>query len=116
MRGGHAFIMAAFLTLALAPAAAAGAAKERPGDAQAARPLIAEQCVKCHVVPGFPEEKVEPAVQAPTFGAIANDAEKYSDEALRKFLRKPHYPMQGFIMSKRDIENIIAFVHELRRR
>ncbi len=87
-----------------------------PGDARAARPLIAEHCIKCHLVLGFPRDKLQPAVKAPPFHVIANDPQRYPDQALRAFLRKPHYPMQGFVLSKRDIDNIIAFLHTLRKK
>ncbi len=86
------------------------------GNAKAARPLVAEHCIKCHAVPGFPKDRIQPAVKAPAFETIANNPQAYPEKALRAFLRKPHYPMQGFVLSKRDIDNIIAFLHTLRRK
>ena len=108
--------------LALAPPLRAGNARGTsglrlpPGDARAARPLIAEQCIKCHLVPGFARDRLQPAVKAPPFRVMANDPRKYPEEALRAFLRKPHYPMQGYILSRRDIDNIMAFLHTLVRK
>ncbi len=84
------------------------------GSAEAAKPLIAEQCIKCHVVPGFPEEKVQPAVNAPSFADIAANPARYPDSQIAAFLRQPHYPMKGFVLSGRDIANIIAFIRSLR--
>ncbi len=104
---------AVLLAWAADPALAGG--KWPKGEAAAAKPLIAEQCIKCHAVPGFPTERIQPAVKAPPFAVIAADEAKYSDEALRAFLRQPHYPMKGFVMSKRDIANILAFLHSLRK-
>ncbi len=84
------------------------------GRAEAAKPLIAEQCIKCHVVPGFPEEKVQPAVNAPSFADIAANPARYPDSQIAAFLRQPHYPMKGFVLSKKDIANVIAFIRSLR--
>ncbi len=84
------------------------------GRAEAAKPLIAEQCVKCHVVPGFPADRVQPAVNAPSFEEIAANPARYPDSQIAAFLRQPHYPMKGFVLSKRDIANIIAFIRSLR--
>ncbi len=108
--------------LALANPLSAGNAQQGSGlqlpsgDARAARSLIAEHCIKCHLVLGFPSDRLQPAVKAPPFHVIANDPQRYPDQALRAFLRKPHYPMQGFVLSERDIDNIIAFLHTLRRK
>ena len=94
---------------------AAHAAEDLPtGSAEAAKPLIAEQCIKCHVVPGFPTDKVQPAVNAPSFAEIAANPSRYPDSQIATFLRQPHFPMKGFILSKRDIANIIAFIRSLR--
>ena len=104
--------------LMLAPLSVAHAANEESGigvgDARKARPLIAELCTRCHLVPGFPPDKLQPAVKAPPFSDIAANPSRYSDAAIARFLSQPHWPMQGIILSKRDIANIIAFFHELR--
>ena len=84
------------------------------GRAEAAKPLIAEQCIKCHVVPGFPADKVQPAAKAPSFSEIAASPARYPDSQIAAFLRQPHYPMKGFVLSKKDIANIIAFIRTLR--
>ncbi len=86
------------------------------GRAEAAKPLIAEQCIKCHVVPGFPTDRVQPAVKAPSFMEIADNPARYPDAQIAAFLRQPHYPMKGFVLSKKDIANIIAFIRSLRER
>ena len=93
--------------------AAAGTAPQ--GDAKAARPLIASLCTKCHLVPGFPDDRVQPAVQAPSFAQIAENPQIYTDARIARFLQQPHWPMQGIVLSKRDIANILAFIHELRQ-
>ncbi len=100
---------------AIGPAAAGAAQKgAEAGNAARARALIAEHCVKCHVVPGFPAEKTQPAAGAPSFAEIAANPARYSDRQIAAFLRQPHYPMKGFILSKRDIADILAFIRGLR--
>ena len=84
------------------------------GDARKAKPLITQLCIRCHLVPGFPTDKFQPAVKAPSFADIAANPARYSDAAIARFLSQPHWPMQGIILSKRDIANIIAFFHQLR--
>lgn len=104
--------MAAFLAAAGTVATGKGAPQ---GDARAARPVIATLCTKCHIVPGFPDTRVQPAVQAPSFSEIAENPQIYTDARLARFLQQPHWPMQGIILSKRDVANILAFIHELRQ-
>ena len=95
-------------------AQAGGSAGNVTGDAQAAKALIAEHCIKCHVAPGFPLGKQQPAAGAPSFAEIAANPARYSDRQIAAFLRQPHYPMQGFVLSRRDIANILAYIHQLR--
>ncbi|KAA3628388.1 MAG: hypothetical protein DWQ09_09735 [Proteobacteria bacterium] len=85
------------------------------GDANAAKGLVADNCGKCHETPySKPGERSE-AVEAPSFQAMANDSASYSPEKMRATLLQPHFPMQQFILSKRDIDNIIAYLASLKR-
>ncbi len=93
---------------------AVGAPADAQGDADAVRGLVADRCARCHLVPGYSSEGL-PTVNAPPFQTIADEREKYSDERIRKFLRKPHWPMGQFILSPRDIENLVAYFASLRR-
>ncbi len=102
-----------FLLVAGTEAGMAGSAPQ--GDAKAARPLIAALCTKCHLVPGFPDDRVQPAVRAPSFAQIAENPQIYTDARLARFLQQPHWPMQGIVLSRRDVANILAFIHELRQ-
>lgn len=83
-------------------------------DAQSVRGLIAEKCISCHQVPGFPEDRRSQTLNAPAFIDIANRPDIYADERLRTFLARPHFPMRQFTLSRRDIDNIIAFIYSLR--
>ncbi len=107
--------LAAGLLVMTAGGQAALAGSGPQGDAKAARPLIASLCTKCHLVPGFPDTRVQPAVQAPSFAQIAENPQVYTDARIARFLQQPHWPMQGIILSKRDIANVLAFIHQLRQ-
>ena len=84
------------------------------GNPDAARPIISENCVSCHDVPGFEAKYGKAEVNAPDFQTIADQPETYSADQIRQFLQHPHYPMAKFVLSSSDIENIIAFIQSLR--
>lgn len=94
---------------ALALAGSASAA----GDANQAKGIIAEHCADCHAVPGYGEGG-GPAIEAPPLQAFAVDPTTYTEERLRASLRQPHWPMGQFRLSATDIENILAFIAQLR--
>lgn len=85
------------------------------GDADAAKGIVADHCVRCHEVPGYNPAGALPTVEAPPFQAIADTPDEYTPERLRRFLVKPHYPMTAFKLSPSDIENLIAFIASLRQ-
>ncbi len=99
--------------LALLLGAVSATAKAQ-GDPNAAKSLIVEQCIACHRVPGYEGRSPPPALKAPDFQAIADDPGTYTPAYLHSFLSSPHFPMQKFIMSKSDIDNVIAFLQALR--
>jgi cytochrome c553 len=84
------------------------------GDANAARPIVAEYCTACHEVPGYASRYGRAAVNAPSFQSIADRPEVYPQTRLETFLRQPHYPMTRFILSRSDIDNLVAFIQGLR--
>ncbi len=82
-----------------------------PGDAKS---IVVEHSFKCHAVPGYGPERAPASIDAPSFKWIARNPELYPEPRLSQFLRRPHYPMRGIILSDTDIENIIAFIESLR--
>ena len=78
------------------------------------RVIIAEHCTDCHRVPGFMEENRTPQIGAPDFQEIANNPKIYSRQRLELFLQQPHFPMRQIKFSKSEIQNIIAFIENLR--
>ncbi len=108
MRGRNTAPIWAFLALAVSGRAFGG------GDPDAARPIISEDCVACHDVPGYQAKNGKAEVNAPTFQSIADQPETYTAEQIRQFLQHPHYPMAKYVLSSADIDNLIAFIQSLR--
>jgi mono/diheme cytochrome c family protein len=92
------------------------AAVEAAGDPDAARPVVAEHCTACHEVPGYASRYGRAAVNAPPFQSIADRQDVYTQARPEAFLRQPHFPMTRFILSRSDIDNIVAFIQGLRAR
>ena len=83
------------------------------GDAAQAKALLVEHCAACHLVPGHRRPHGVAEVGAPPFAVIARAKRTYPEARLRTFLRRPHWPMTRFILSGRDIDNIMAYLREL---
>lgn len=103
-----------FVFLVLCCAVIRGASAGTAGDPRAAAGLIAERCTACHEVPGYRARRERAAVNAPPFEKIAKNPDIYTSARIRAFLRKPHWPMTQFVLSRRDIDNILAFLGQLR--
>ena len=84
------------------------------GNADAAKGMIADKCTSCHEVPGYKARWERADLNAPAFDIIAKNPDVYSPTRLRAFLQKPHWPMTQFILSPRDVDNILAFIEQLR--
>lgn len=84
------------------------------GDADAAKGIVVEHCVACHEVPGYVSQAGTANLDAPSFVTIANDTKVYDPEKLKTLMRQPHWPMQQFILSERDVDNLLAFIESLR--
>ncbi len=107
---------ASFLPVAVFLLALLGLPPRAPaaeGDPNAVKGLVADRCARCHQVPGFPPPQVE-GVKPPPFAEIAANPDIYTEARVRRFLSRPHWPMQGFILSPRDIDNLLAYFRTLR--
>ena len=98
--------LSAFALISAGSAAAAG-------DANQAKGIIAEYCADCHAVPGYGQDR-SPAIEAPALQVFASNPTTYTEDRLRASLRQPHWPMGQFRLSATDIENILAFIAELK--
>jgi len=105
----RATLLSASLTLMAVPGLAAG-------DPNAVKGLLADQCADCHAIPCYSAGTPATGLPAAAFEAMANDPTIYTEERLRTFLQKPHWPMTGFILSPSDIDNILAYLATLRHR
>ena len=105
--------LASGIGLILALAASDTRASEE-ADPNRVKGVVFDVCADCHSVPAYPSREPSPAADAPSFGDIAADPITYSNSRLRAFLRKPHFPMAGFVLSDRDIEDMIAFMRTQR--
>lgn len=80
-------------------------------DAARGQALATRLCVNCHVVPDHPAGSVPEGV--PSFITIANKPEQTADH-IRSILIKPHAPMPDMSLSRAEIDDIIAYLDELR--
>lgn len=80
----------------------------------AAKAIIVEHCIDCHEVPVYNPKGGPPSVEAPSFHGMAGAPETYPAERLRASLRQPHFPMQKFVLSERDVDVIVRFIESLR--
>ena len=100
------------LAAGLATGLAAGPALAA-GDPEKAKGLIAETCAQCHPVPGYESDASAAMLEAPSFPALARAPGTYTPERMTEFLRQPHWPMKSVVLSRRDIENLLAFIAAL---
>jgi cytochrome c553 len=94
---------------------AAAATASAQGDAEAARWIVQSFCATCHDVPGMPAPAEAPAGPPPSFQAMADEPEVYTEARMTAFLRDPHFPMDQIELSDEDIANLVAFIEGLRR-
>jgi len=94
-------VLAAVLSIAAPPALAAG-------DADAGRQLAERWCSSCHDI--APSNRATDAV--PSFPSLAHQAR--TDPAWTKaWLTAPHPPMEGIQLSRREIDDIVAYLQSL---
>ena len=97
---------AAALLLAASPA-------EAQGNPDAADAVLAAHCATCHQVPGYPEPTRRYGLDAPAFQSIAANSSWYTRPRLLWILRQTHYPMDTFVLSTTDVDNVIAYILRL---
>ncbi|MGF1639649.1 MAG: c-type cytochrome [Rhodospirillales bacterium] len=79
------------------------------GDPAAGRDLAATWCGACHLVEG----RLTTIDGARPLAAVARDPKTTADR-LHAFLVQPHGGMPGLSLSRREIENLIAYIESLR--
>ena len=80
-----------------------------PGQGEA---MSLEICSDCHVVS---DRQVRVGIVGlPTFREIANDPGK-TEIWFRAFMRTPHLEMPNFMLSDQQLDDIIAYIHTLKK-
>ena len=96
-----------FVTVALgviaAPVLAAPA-----GNAEAGRDLVMRSCISCHA----PDASKAASDGAPPLSFVARD-NKNNPAWIRGWLMDPHPPMPGIMLSRKQIDDIIAYLNTL---
>jgi mono/diheme cytochrome c family protein len=100
--------IAAVLTLIVLSAPVAMAGEAREGEAMAK-----QWCAECHVVGKSPSQVAIDG--APPFTTIAADSSK-SDAYLRTWMFDTHPPMPNLELSRREIDDLVAYISTLRPR
>jgi mono/diheme cytochrome c family protein len=78
------------------------------GDANAGRDLVIRSCTSCHAV----TETTKASDGAPPLSYIARD-NKQRPAWIRGWLMDPHAPMPGIMLSRQQINDVIAYLDSL---
>ena len=78
------------------------------GNANAGRDLVLRSCTSCHAV----SETTKASDGAPPLSFIARD-NKQRPAWIRGWLMDPHPPMPGIMLSRQQINDIIAYLDSL---
>jgi mono/diheme cytochrome c family protein len=87
-----------------------GGAAAQQGDVQRGRVLAQTWCASCHIVAG--DAARAGADKAPPFPVIARDPAKGPDY-LRSWLTQAHVGMPDFSLSRREMDDLIAYIGSL---
>src|SRR5262249_39069460 len=79
----------------------------------AGRILAKGWCAHCHMVSD--DQRFAPVQGVPIFFAVANDP-MTTETALRVFLATPHMRMPDFMLTRKEADEIIAYILSLRGR
>ena len=86
-------------------------AAEIAGDARAGGQMARYWCAGCHVVAN---DQRSPAVAGvPPFRTLANDPQ-VTEYRIRMFLITPHTIMPNFMLTRRETDDIVAYIQSLK--
>lgn len=100
----------AFLALLASALVATGRAQDL-GDARAGQVYAQKVCAECHAVLG--SQDASPVARATPFKVVANTP-GMTGTAIAVWLRTPHPTMPNLIVARADLENLVAFMLDLR--
>ncbi len=78
------------------------------GNAAAGRQLVMRSCTTCHA----PEGATTATDGAPPLSFVARD-NKQNPAWIRGWLMDPHPPMPGIMLSRQQVDDIVAFLNAL---
>lgn len=96
------FVLAGLIT-ALGTGAQAGAGESREGER-----LARQWCTACHLVNGG----IPATDAAPPFATLAADPTR-TESYLRAWISQPHPPMPDFSMTRREVDDLLAYIATL---
>ena len=105
-------LAAPVLGMLLFPGAIPSVSAEEPGDSRAGRQPAETWCSNCHVI--GPMQERGTSYGAPTFESIARMT-SITPMALHVFLQTPHSRMPDLRLSRKEIDDIVAYILSLRR-
>jgi cytochrome c len=101
-------LLTLFVATALAVNAVPAFAAAPAGNADAGRDLVMRSCISCHA-----SEATKAATDgAPPLSFVAKDNRK-NPAWIRGWLMDPHPPMPGIMLSRKQIDDIIAYLNTL---
>ena len=83
-----------------------------PGNPLAGEQLARLQCAECHLMPGGQRAT---AAGIPTFQAIGNNP-RVTALSLNAFLQTPHDRMPNIMLTRREIDDLVAYILSLKAR
>lgn len=96
----------------LLSAAGAAQAQAIPGNPMAGEQLARLQCSECHLMPGGNRAT---ASGIPSFQAIANQP-RVTALSLNAFLQTPHDRMPNIMLTRREIDDLVAYILSFKSR
>jgi len=83
------------------------------GDPARGKTVALRLCGRCHVV--AEENRLAGIESTPWFKTMARRPEVYPPERFRTFAERPPHPPQKIDITKREMEDLIAYVESLRK-
>lgn len=107
----------ALMIVAIVVGAAVAASTLQAGDVDAGLARAKAVCAECHVVATGVGRRVGRSGTdgAPPFATIPNGL-KRTESQIKAFLARPHGRMPDFILTRREIDDLTAYILSLRRR
>lgn len=106
-------VMRNTILIACLLAAGPALAQDLPGDPAGGQAIATRDCAGCHLVT---DRQPGPATDGvPSFTAIAR-MPSTTELSLRAFLRTPHPPMPDLALTRRQIDDVVSYILDLRNR